>query len=174
MSKQALTLVGIIAAIGVALGIVGLLRADSAVAQETGPTRSFSPASVLAGGQVNVAIDGIGLATGFGELTETLPAGFAYVTDSATVSGVPRATVEASVDGQDVTFTMVGADAIGYQVDVADDVAAASHTFSGSLMTLVGSQPVGGAGSVTVEAGAEASPDPSPSPSPSPLAQPST
>ena len=78
---------------------------DIAVGPPPGPnaSRSFSPASVTAGGQVTVTIvaDRYG---SFGDVAETLPAGFTYVSSS----GLPADQVV--VDGQTVTFALIGED----------------------------------------------------------------
>ena len=130
-------------------------RGDSAVGGATsvtveaaaggaGATRSFSPASVDAGGEVVVTIT----ATGYGSLgavTETLPAGFRYesssLIDEGEVTEVDARTVRFTLQGADKTFT--------YTVTASD--AADSYDFSGTLRDSdkVDSQ-VGGATSVTV------------------------
>ena len=48
-----------------------------------GISRSLPTSSVTRGGEFTVRINNVGLADGFGEVMETLPAGFSYVADSA-------------------------------------------------------------------------------------------
>ena len=61
--------------------------------------------------EFTVTINNVGLADGFGEVVETLPAGFSYVDNSAASSDA-KAVIEAEVDGQTVTFTVVGVDSL--------------------------------------------------------------
>ena len=120
--------------------------------EPSGPsaTRSFSLASMAAGGEVTVTI----AATNYGQLgqvVETLPAGFAYVEDSASI--------RARVDGQDVTFTLQGVnESFTYKVTASS--IEETHTFSGTLTDSDRNiYDVGGASSVTVTA-----PTPTPGP----------
>ena len=74
--------------VAAAAGVVGLLGVLPAAAQQGGgnATRSFDQDTVAAGGEVVVTIE----ATGYGSLggvTETLPAGFSYVSSSLTDEG---------------------------------------------------------------------------------------
>ena len=57
-----------------------------------------------------------------GQVVETLPAGFSYVEDSAASTGA-NAVIDAEVDGQTITFTVVGVDSFTYRVTVGSDVA---------------------------------------------------
>ena len=112
-------------------------------------TRSFDPASVAAGGQVEVTIAATGYGS-FGAVTETLPAGFSY--DSSSLDDD-----EVSVDGQTVSFTLQGADRT-FTYTVTASNSAGTHDFAGKLRDADrGDHDVGGAASVTVEA---ASPEP--------------
>ena len=84
-----------------------------------------------------VTINNVGIADGFGSVVETLPAGFSYVDNSA-ASTDANAVIEAEVDGQTVTFTVVGVDSFTYSVTVGSDVADGQYTFSGVLKKLSG------------------------------------
>jgi hypothetical protein len=92
-------------------------------------------------GEFPVTINNVGLADGFGSVVETLPAGFSYVEDSA-ASTDANAVIDAEVDGQTVTFTVVGVDSFTYRVRVGSDVADGEHTFSGSLEKLSGDETI--------------------------------
>ena len=120
-----------------------------------GLSRSLPAAAPVArGDEFNVTISNIGLADGFGEVVETLPAGFSYVDGSAT-STTPNAAIddsEVSDDGRDVTFTLVAVDSFTYTVTVGSDVADGPHTFSGVLEKVSGTDVIGGDTTVTVEA----------------------
>ena len=123
-----------------------------------GPSRAFSADTVAPGGEIDVTISGLGLAAGVGQVMETLPDGFSYMDGSAAVADADpnaRAAVGGSVDGQVVTFNVVGLDSFTYTVEVAADAAGGVGAFSGSLETLAGDTDIGGASDVTVEAPVE-------------------
>ena len=106
----------------------------------TGPARSFSSATVFAGDQLQVTISGLGS----GQVIETLPAGFSYVS-------VNPSTVRARTSGQDVTFTVLGVTSFTYTVTAS--TTPGSQSFSGVVKVLgAADQTVGGSNSVTVEA----------------------
>ena len=90
------------------VGGASSVTVEAAAQSAAGARRSFSPASVAAGGEVVVTIR----ATGYGSLgavTETLPAGFSYVssslTDEGEVTEVDDVTVRFTLQGADKTFT---------------------------------------------------------------------
>ena len=120
------------------------VMAATVTPSDTEATRSFSPSSVAPAGEITVTISAANYGD-FGQVVETLPAGFSYVEDSATV----RAKVD---DGQDVTLTILGADqTFSYRVTASR--VADSHTFQGTLKDDQGvSRSIGGASSVTVMA----------------------
>ena len=91
--------------------------------QDPSASRSFSPASVAAGGRVVVTItaDNYGQAGG---VTETLPSGFAYVDSTLDEEQV-------MVTGRQVRFTLQGDASFMYTVTASS--VARSHTFSGTL-----------------------------------------
>ena len=125
-----------------------------APAPERGGVRRSLPADpVSQGDEFAVTINNVGLADGFGSVVETLPAGFNYVDNSA-ASPTPNAVIDAEVsdDGQTVTFTVVGVDSFTYRVTVGSDVADGSHTFSGVLKKLSGTDTIADS-TVTVGAG---------------------
>ena len=108
-------------------------------------SRSFSPAPVSAGGELEVTITAAGYG-GFGGVVETLPIGFSYVYSSLSDSAV-------TVAGQEVSFTLFGETAFTYTV--AAPSAEGTYSFSGVLKhSNRVEQPVGGVSSITVEAGA--------------------
>ena len=91
-------------------------------------TRSISPSSVPAeGGEVTVTIDIVG-AYGVGSVVEKLPAGFSYVDGS-----VMPADITTGVDGQDVSFPLLGESSFTYRVMTS--ATAGAHSFpSGSKL----------------------------------------
>ena len=150
-------------------GMIGLLALSLVTAQQAGVSRSLPAAPVAPDDEFTVTINNVGLADGFGSVVETLPAGFDYA-DGSAASPTPNAVIDGEVDGQTVTFTVVGVDSFTYMVTVGSDVADGEHTFSdGVLKKLSGDEMIADS-TVTVEAGAmpEPSPDPSPDPSPEP------
>ena len=116
-----------------------------------GISRSLPGSSVARGGEFSVTIDNVGLADGFGEVMETLPAGFSYVVDSA-ASPTANAAISAAVADQTVTFTLVAVDSFTYNVTVGSGVAGGQHSFSGALAKLSGDETIGGDSRVTVDA----------------------
>ena len=115
-------------------------------------TRRINPATVAPGGTVRVTIQ----AADYGQtgvVTETLPAGFAYVTSSLSTSQVNES-------GQDVRFTLQGDNSVTYTVTASET--AGSYSFSGTLKDFDGiDYAVGGATVVTVR-GVVPEPDPEP------------
>ena len=111
-------------------------------------TRSFVQDTVAPGGQVVVRI----AAAAYGQaggVTETLPAGFDYVSSSL-------ADAKVQVTGQEVRFTLQGDDSFTYTVTASS--VGGPYTFSGSLRDFdKNDTAVGGASNVTVEAGTAAS-----------------
>ena len=85
-----------------------------------GVSRSLPTGSLTRGGEFSVRISNVGLADGFGEVSETLPAGFSYVEDSAS-SDTASAAISDAVADQTVTFTLVGVDSFTYKVAVGSD-----------------------------------------------------
>ena len=99
MIRKALPLL-VIVAVAAAVGLVSLA---AVTAQTNGPTRSLPAAAVPAGDEFEVTISGLN-ASGFGQVVETLPAGFRYVDDPVTSPGGGATGVAI---GQDVTFTFL-------------------------------------------------------------------
>ena len=147
MNKIILTALIAVAMVGVVL-LAGV--ASVAAQQNNGPsaTRSFNPASVAPGGTVTVTIQ-VASYGGFGRVTETLPAGFAYVSSTHDSAGV-------NVSGQEVRFTLQGDASVAYAVTASRT--AGPHSFSGMLRDSDRTNHrVGGATDVTVTALAEPS-----------------
>ena len=113
-----------------------------------GPTRSFSSATVPAGGQLEVTVSGI---SGFGQVVETLPAGFRYVDGSISAAPTQGLVALESEQGQVFTFSTGGASSITYSVTAPGTTG--PHAFSGTWTELGGSAvTIGGSTGVTVEA----------------------
>ena len=141
---------------------------DSSITVETttatGPraTRSISSAPVNPGDLVTVTVRAYDFGS-FAEIEETVPAGFAY----ESTSGLAEADV--SVDGQEITFTLLSETApktFAYNLTAPD--VAGSHAFSGTYSGVDGNfdafadVQVGGTSSVTVEAKSAVTPTPEP------------
>ena len=113
------------------------------------PTRrSFSPATVAPGGTVTVTITAANYGS-FGAVTETLPAGFSYVS-SAHDSNQVTHPVEGN--SQMVRFILQGETSLTYTVTASS--VEGSYTFSGTLRDFGrNDHTVGGASMVTVASG---------------------
>ena len=149
-----LLLVAVLA--GLAFGAMSLLRSGTADAGSHSATRSFSAPSVPAGGELDVIIVTNG--SGIGQVVETLPAGFTYV--SSTLSGSAVET-----DGQTVTFTLfpLGGQ-FTYKVTVSD--MAKAHEFNGVVVDQpaqegdpLDERPIRGSSEVTVTTQSTPPPD---------------
>ena len=136
----------------------------------TGPraTRSISSAPVNPGDLVTVTVRAYDFGS-FAQIEETVPAGFAY----ESTSGLAAADV--SVDGREITFTLLGETApktFAYNLTAPD--VAGSHAFSGTYSGVdIGFDAfsgiaVGGTSSVTVEAKSAVTPTPEPTATPEP------
>ena len=102
------SLLAVLVAGVVALGVVWLLHLGYVEASSHSATRSFAPASVPAGGELEVTITASDYG-GFWGIAETLPDGFTYVEDSVAPSDV-----RVRVDGQTVNFTLLGEESLAY------------------------------------------------------------
>ena len=151
----------------VAMGLVGLLSLASVAAQSTpSATRSFNTTSVAPGGEVTVTIRASNYDGGAGGgITETLPAGFAYVSSSLDDSQVRYTAGQPTVRfilRTETTFT--------YTVTASSTPG--PYTFSGTLRASATDPPsdfdVSGASSVTVTAASTATPTPPPTATPAP------
>ena len=131
--------------------LVSMLGLSLVVAQQ-GPsaTRAFDTASVAPGGQVEVTIAASGYGS-FGAVTETLPAGFSYV--SANNIDADQVTEE----GQTVQFILQEANK-SFTYTVTASGTAGTYNFSGQLRDADrNDHNVVGAASVTVTAGSTTS-----------------
>ena len=109
-----------------------------------GAIRSFSPPSVAPAGEVVVMITASGYGA-FGEVVETLPPGFRYVSRSLSDSGVTAV-------GREVRFSLFGQTAFTYTVTAPS--AAGTYSFSGVLRNADRKDvAVGGALTIAVAAG---------------------
>ena len=91
-----------VVAVGLVLAL-GLWPSGQADASTHSATRTLSASSVEPGDEITVTIRASGYGS-FGQVVETLPAGFSYVDGSTDPS-----TIRTSVAGQDVRFTLLGA-----------------------------------------------------------------
>ena len=143
--------------VALAMGIVALVAILPVAAQQQGAsaTRSFSATTVDAGATVTVTIE-FANTGGFGRITETLPAGFTYVSSSVADTNV-------TVTGQSVRFGLFQERSpITYTVTASGT--AGSYDFSGTLRDSDrADHTVGGPTTVTVE-GTAAEPTATPAP----------
>ena len=108
-----------------------------------GATRSFSQTRVDPGGTVTVTISASGYGA-FGQVVETLPPGFGYVSSSLSDAAI-------EVAGQQVTFILAGDASFTYTITASN--VEGSYSFNGVLQNVDNEAvPVGGALSVTVGA----------------------
>ena len=96
------SLLAVLVAGVVALGVVWLLHLGHVEASSHSATRSFAPASVPAGGELEVTITASDYG-GFWGVAETLSDGFTYVEGSVAPSDV-----RVREDGLTVNFTLLG------------------------------------------------------------------
>ena len=112
------------------------------------PPGASTRATVAPGGTVTVTIQ-VANYGGIGRVTETLPAGFDYVSSTHDSAGV-------NVNGQEVRFTLQGDSSVAYTVTASRT--AGPHSFLGMLRdSNRANDTVGGADTVTVTAPAEPS-----------------
>ena len=132
---------GEVVAVGGALAIT--VRAEEPPPSGHSATRSFSPGTVVPGGEVVVTIKVAGVG-GFGGVAETLPVGFTYVSSSH-----PGVVAE----GQRVTFPLLGEDSVTITYTVTASNEERAHSFSGTVRNDQGEVvAVGGALAITVRA----------------------
>ena len=124
MSVRTYVLLGFLGAI--VLGAFLPLQPETAVASTHGATRSYSAPWVLPEGELQVTVSASGYG-GFGLLQETLPEGFTFVATS-----LDAATVK--VEGQTVTFTLLGVELVTY--NVAAPTTERQYDFSGFLLDM--------------------------------------
>ena len=120
-----------------------------------GPSRTLPSGDQEPGSTFDVTIADVGFGDGFGQVVETLPSGFNFVSGSATVvSGGSGATASGSSSGQTVTVTLLAVDSFSYQVSVGGSVGDGSYDFSGVVKETPASAgtPIGGDQSVSVMA----------------------
>ena len=126
MVRKALALlVVVVAVVGSALGVIGLLWPGLADASQHSATRSFSADTVEAGGELTVTmvVSGIGQ---LGGVVETIPDGWTYMSTSLDDSDVRMLDAE---NPNIVTFVLFGAQTFTYTVTAPGD--AGEYTFSG-------------------------------------------
>ena len=142
-------------------GMVGLLSPSPVDADEHSATRSFSTATVDTGGEVVVTIEVADYGS-FGQVVETLPAGFDYVSSSLSAESIED-------EGQVIRFSLFGDDSFTYNVTASDTTG--DYVFRGTALDFDrDSRAVGGQSDITVEAGA-VTPGPGPSPTQPPVTE---
>ena len=125
--------------------------------------RSFSQPWAPPGGRLVVTITATNYG-GFGQVEETLPEGFSYTGSSLSEGSV-------TVDGQTVSFVLLGDGSFTYTVEVPDDEGA--YTFSGVLKDANRDERViGGASQVLVGPEPTATPTSEPTPTVVPTLEP--
>ena len=142
----------VVAVMAVIAVLVGVLELNPLAAQAT-PTasRSFSPDPVDAGGEVTVTITAGGYGA-FGDVAETLPAGFTYSSSSLPDDQVTS-------DGQTVKFALIGGTPpTTFIYTVTASSMEGDHSFTGVFSGVdadfdaFSGEQVGGASSLTVAA----------------------
>ena len=157
------TPLALLAVAGVALGLAALLQPAPVEATAHRAERSFSAASVLPGGRLEVTV----VVAGFGrvgQVVETLPAGFSYV-------GADLSEAAVIVEGQAVRFNLLRGEGVAlaeeerFTYAVTAPSAEGAYSFSGVFVDedKMG-QAVGGTSMLRV--GAPATPTPLPTSTP--------
>ena len=159
---------------------VGTLAASSALeASSHSAVRSFSQPWAMPGGRLVVTMTATNYG-GFGQVEETLPQGFSY-------TGASLAEGSVTVDGQTVSFVLLGDGSFTYTVDVPDvegpyafsgvlkDANREESVIGGASQVLVGPEPTATPTSEpadipepTIEAIATATPEPTVAPNSAP------
>ena len=154
-----LLLVLLLATIG-----AGTLAHSSALeASSHSAVRSFSKPWAPPGGRLVVTITATNYG-GFGQVEETLPEGFSFTGSSLSEGSV-------TVDGQTVSFVLLGDGSFTYTVDAPDEEGA--YTFSGVLKDANREEMViGGASQVLVGPEPTATPTSEPAATPTPTLEP--
>ena len=151
------------------IGAGTLVRSSTLEASSHSAVRSFSQPWASPGGRLVVTITATNYG-GFGQVEETLPEGFSYTGSSLSEGSV-------TVDGQTVSFVLLGDMSFNYTVDVPD--VEDTYTFSGVLKDASRDESViGGASQVLVGPEPTATPTEEPTatytPSPEPTATPTS
>ena len=155
MTRKTLALFAVAVAV---FGVAGLFHSTPAGATSHRAKRSFSAAWVLPGGQLNITVNTTGYGA-FGQVIETLPAGFSY--EGADLSSATAVNVE----GQTVTFTLLGDERFTYTVTAPVEVNI--YPFSGIMLDFDKSETTV-SGHTVIRVG----PEPTPTPTPPPTATP--
>ena len=153
------------------IGAGTLVRSSTLEASSHSAVRSFPQPWAPPGGRLVVAITAMNYG-GFGQVEETLPQGFSYTGSSLSEGSV-------TVDGQTVSFVLLGDTSFTYTVEVPD--VEGTYTFSGVLkdanrddsviggasQVLVGPEPTD-TPTPTLEPNATATPEPAVTPTSAP------
>ena len=107
--------------VGALMLAVALAVPGAAVAAEATATRTL-PASADAGADFTVGIEASGCGS-FGQVVETLPVGFSYLSTDST-------DVDVTQDGNNISFTFIG-DSVAFDYSVAASATEGSYSFSG-------------------------------------------
>ena len=156
--------ISLLLALGLAtIGAGTLVRSSALEASSHSAVRSFSQPWAPPGGRLVVTITATNYG-GFGQVEETLPEGFSYTGSSLSEGSV-------TVDGQTVSFVLLGDGSFTYTVEVPDDEGA--YTFSGVLKDASREEMViGGASQVLVGPEPTATPTSEPADTPTPTLEP--
>ena len=159
-----LRVISLLLALALATIGAGTLTPSSTLeASSHSAARSFSQPWALPGGRLVVTITATNYG-GFGQVEETLPQGFGYAGSSLSEGSV-------TVDGQTVSFVLLGDGSFTYAVDVPDDEGA--YAFSGVLKDANRDEMViGGASQVLVGQEPTATPTLEPTPTVVPTLEP--
>ena len=153
MVVKTFVLLGLLGAL--LLGVIGPLQPETAVASTHGATRSFAAPWVLPEGELRVTVE-VFRYGGFGQLKETLPEGFTFVSSD-------QAGVVAEVEGQTVIFSLLGVERVTYTVMAP--TAPGRYSFTGVILDNQ-KREAGTGGAVGIRVG----PAPTATPTPGPTA----
>ena len=158
MVRRLFAALGILAVMGVAIGMIGVLGPSAVDASGHSATRSFSTPTVAPGGELSVTVVAAGASQA---VVETLPDGFSYVANSTT-NGAGEVLVDgegARPRGQTLGVVLVDAADFTFTYKVMASSVEGTHTFSGVVRDAARvDRAIGGQEAVVVRAGATTPP----------------
>ena len=160
MVKRVLALLGVFTALGLIMGIVGLVGPGTVDATQHSANRSFSADSVVPGNTVVVTVTATNVGS-FAQIVETLEPGLDYKPGSASLDGVAYK-LNVSAGGRTLTATLFGETRFQYSVTVSSTASITGVVKDSDRNP----ETIGGASTIT--AAATPTPEPTATPEPSP------
>ena len=169
MVKRVLALLGVFTALGLVMGIVGLVGPGTVDATQHSANRSFSADSVAPGNTVVVTVTATNVGS-FAQIVETLEPGLDYKPGSASLDGVAYDSLNVSAGGRTLIATLFGETRFQYSVTVSSTASITGVVRDSDR----NEETIGGASTITAAATPTpehtATPEPSPEPEVGPTA----